>query len=90
MRYKEDGDDAIKRLDRSEYGHKRRLLRVEWAQHKESDLKRDTRPSKTLFVVNFDVRRTNERDVERHFAKDGKLTRVQIKKNYAFVQFPDV
>ncbi|KXZ52904.1 hypothetical protein GPECTOR_8g283 [Gonium pectorale] len=90
MRYKEDGDEAVRRLDRSEWGRKRRLLRVEWAQHKESDLKRDTRPSRTLFVVNFDVRRTSERDIERFFMRYGNLTRVQIKKNYAFVQFPDV
>ncbi|GFR43718.1 hypothetical protein Agub_g4829 [Astrephomene gubernaculifera] len=90
MRRKSDGDEAIRKLDRSEYGYKRRPLRVEWAKNKEADMKRDTRPSKTLFVVNFDVRRTSERDIERYFARYGRLSRVQIKKNYAFVQFPDI
>jgi arginine/serine-rich splicing factor 4/5/6 len=31
MRHKGDGDDAIRKLDRTEYGYKRRPLRVEWA-----------------------------------------------------------
>lgn len=31
MRYKSDGDDAIRKLDRTEYGYKRRPLRCEWA-----------------------------------------------------------
>ncbi|GLC40700.1 hypothetical protein PLESTB_000031300 [Pleodorina starrii] len=90
MRYKEDGDEAVRRLDRTEWGYKRRQLRVEWAQKTEADRKRDTRPSKTLFVVNFDVRRTTERDIERFFSRYGRLMRVQIKKNYSFVQFADV
>jgi splicing factor, arginine/serine-rich 4/5/6 len=38
------------------------------------------------FVVNFDVERTRERDLERHFEQYGRLRRVQIKRNYAFVQ----
>jgi hypothetical protein len=37
-------------------------------------------------VVNFDVERTRERDLERHFEQYGRLRRVQIKRNYAFVQ----
>lgn len=32
MREKRDGDDAIRKLDRMEYGYKRRPLRVEWAK----------------------------------------------------------
>jgi RNA recognition motif-containing protein len=37
-----------------------------------------------------DVRRTTERDIERFFSRYGRLLRVQIKKNYSFVQFADV
>lgn len=59
------------------------------SQHAEEDLRRDTKPSTTLFVVNFDPRRCAERDVERHFEPYGRLVRVEIKKNYAFVQFQD-
>jgi arginine/serine-rich splicing factor 4/5/6 len=43
-------------------------------------------PSKTLFVVNFDVQRVHERDLDRHFDYYGRINRIQIKKNYAFVQ----
>ncbi|KAG2434118.1 hypothetical protein HXX76_007845 [Chlamydomonas incerta] len=90
MRYKEDGDVAIRKLDRTEWGYKKRMLKVEWAQKTEADRKRDTKPSRTLFVVNFDVRRTSERDIERYFGRFGRLTRVQIKKSYSFVQFQNV
>lgn len=45
------------------------------------------KPSKTLFVVNFDPERTTERDLENHFEPFGKLAKVQMKKNFAFVQF---
>lgn len=52
--------------------------------------RRQTKPTTTLFVVNFDVENTVERDLERHFEQFGKLTRVQIKRNYAFIQYDDV
>lgn len=55
-------------------------------QQAEADRKRDTKPSQTLFVVNFDVQRVRERDIERYFDYYGKIKRVQIKKTYAFVQ----
>ena len=45
------------------------------------------RPSKTLFVVNFDPAGTRTRDLEKHFEPYGKLVRVQIRKNFAFVQY---
>lgn len=32
MRDKRDGDEAIRKLDRMEYGYKRRQLRCEWAK----------------------------------------------------------
>lgn len=44
--------------------------------------KRQTKPTTTLFVVNFDVDRTRERDLEKHFEPYGRLKRVQIKRNY--------
>ena len=58
---------------------------------KREDLrKRQTKPTTTLFVVNFDVDKTRERDLEKHFEPFGKLRRVQIKRNYAFIQYEDV
>lgn len=52
--------------------------------------RRQTKPTTTLFIVNFDVDKTRERDLEKHFEPFGKLRRVQIKRNYAFIQYEDV
>lgn len=52
--------------------------------------RRQQMPTSTLFVVNFDVEKTRERDLERHFEEYGRLKRVQIKRNYAFVQFETI
>ncbi|XVF80269.1 hypothetical protein PTKIN_Ptkin15bG0057100 [Pterospermum kingtungense] len=45
------------------------------------------RPTKTLFVINFDPIRTRERDILRHFEPYGKVLHVRIRRNFAFVQF---
>lgn len=45
------------------------------------------RPTKTLFVINFDPIRTKERDIERHFEPYGKVLNVRMRRNFAFVQF---
>lgn len=45
------------------------------------------RPTKTLFVINFDPIRTRTRDIERHFEPYGKILSVRIRRNFAFVQF---
>lgn len=45
------------------------------------------RPTKTLFVINFDPIRTRVRDIERHFEPYGKILNVRIRRNFAFVQF---
>lgn len=45
------------------------------------------RPTKTLFVINFDPLRTKVRDIERHFEPYGKVLHVRIRRNFAFVQF---
>lgn len=54
------------------------------------DMPKPMEPSTTLFVVNFDTRDTRTRDIERHFDRYGKLRRVEIKRNYAFVQFESI
>ncbi|KAF6258349.1 RNA recognition motif-containing protein [Scenedesmus sp. NREL 46B-D3] len=89
MEDERDGQDAIRALDRTEFGYKRRLLRVEWAKKMEVTGKNQA-PTNTLFVVNFDVRNTRESDIERFFDKYGPLARVEIKRNYAFVEYRDV
>lgn len=45
------------------------------------------RPSKTLFVINFDPMDTRTRDLERHFEPYGKISNVRIRRNFAFVQY---
>eukprot|EP00803_Ostreobium_quekettii_P005749 evm.model.scf_732EXC.4 EVM.evm.TU.scf_732EXC.4 scf_732EXC:23262-25228(-) len=96
MEDKRDADDAIRALDRKEFGYKRRRLRVEWAKAdgsikaREDVRRKNAHPSDTLFVVNFDVHQTREQDIEYHFEPYGRLLRVQIKRNYAFVQFETV
>ncbi|GAB4844427.1 Serine/arginine-rich splicing factor rs41 [Ancistrocladus abbreviatus] len=95
MEDERDAEDAIRRLDRLEFGRKGRRLRVEWTKQ-ERDTRRpgggrrpaaNTRPSKTLFVINFDPIHTRQRDLERHFEAYGKIVNIRIRRNFAFVQF---
>ncbi|GAQ92008.1 splicing factor [Klebsormidium nitens] len=98
MESERDAEDAIHKLDGTEFGYKRRRLSVEWSKGDGSvkareDARRDvvkTRPSKTLFVVNFDPIETTTRDIEKHFEEFGRLTRCQIRKNFAFVCYETV
>ncbi|CAA0842622.1 Serine/arginine-rich splicing factor RS40 [Striga hermonthica] len=98
--YMEDergAEDAIRKLDQIQFGRKGRRLRIEWSkQEREHGGRRpdssrrfptNSRPSRTLFVVNFDPDYTSTIDIERHFKQYGKVLNVRIKKNFAFVQF---
>lgn len=69
-----DGDYAIRKLDGMTVGYKRRPLKVQWAKTKDADRKKDVQPTPTLFIVNFDLARTRERDIERHFEAYGEAT----------------
>ncbi|XP_024028643.1 serine/arginine-rich splicing factor RS40 isoform X2 [Morus notabilis] len=90
-----DAEDAIRALDRREFGRKGRRLRVEWTKQ-ERGIRRpggskkssaNNRPSKTLFVINFDPYHTRTKDLERHFDQYGKIVSVRIRRNFAFVQY---
>lgn len=88
-----DAEDAIRALDRREFGRKGRKLRVEWTKHERGSRKpqssrksADLRPSKTLFVINF-PHHTRTKDLERHFDPYGKIANVRIRRNFAFVQY---
>ncbi|KAL4362530.1 hypothetical protein GQ457_04G012820 [Hibiscus cannabinus] len=96
MEDERDAEDAIRALDRTEFGRKGRRLRVEWTKQERGVRRPDggsrrssanTRPSKTLFVINFDPHHTRTRDLERYFESYGKIVSVRIRRNFAFVQY---
>ncbi|XP_030541004.1 serine/arginine-rich splicing factor RS31-like isoform X1 [Rhodamnia argentea] len=88
-----DAADAIRGVDNMPFGYDRRRLSVEWAKGERGRLRdgsksvANQRPTKTLFVINFDPIRTGVRDIERHFESYGKVLNVRIRRNFAFVQF---
>ncbi|KAK9147726.1 hypothetical protein Scep_006483 [Stephania cephalantha] len=93
-----DAEDAIRGLDRIEFGRQGRRLRVEWTKQerggsggrRSSGSRRssaNTRPAKTLFVINFDPIRTRTRDLEKHFEPYGKILNIRIRRNFAFIQY---
>ncbi|GAB4844628.1 Serine/arginine-rich splicing factor rs31 [Ancistrocladus abbreviatus] len=87
-----DAADAIRALDNLPFGYDRRRLSVEWARgergrHRDGSKGANQRPTKTLFVINFDPIRTRVRDLERHFEPYGRVLSVRVRRNFAFVQF---
>lgn len=90
-----DAEDAIRGLDHRPFGYDKRRLSVEWARgergrpHDASNSKSmaNQRPTKTLFVINFDPVRTMVHDIEKHFQPYGNILHVRIRRNFAFVQF---
>ncbi|KAL7158623.1 hypothetical protein ABFS83_02G156700 [Erythranthe nasuta] len=95
MEDERDAEDAIRKLDRIEFGKKGRRLRIEWTKQERGGRRPDsstkssgnTKPSKTLFVINFDPVNTRTRDIEKHFEQYGKVSNVRIRRNFAFVQY---
>ncbi|KAG0462258.1 hypothetical protein HPP92_020734 [Vanilla planifolia] len=86
-----DAEDAIRALDNAPFGYsKRRLFSRMGDRGRYRDDSRgmaNARPTKTLFVINFDPLTTRTRDIERHFEPYGKVLNVRIRRNFAFVQF---
>ncbi|KAM7512029.1 hypothetical protein LguiB_010904 [Lonicera macranthoides] len=89
-----DAEDAIRRLDHTEFGRKGRRLRVEWTKQERGIRRPDNsrrsanaKPSKTLFVINFDPVHTRTRDLEKHFEPHGRVSNIRIRRNFAFIQF---
>lgn len=73
-----------------------KALRVEFARgdgrvkRKEDERRRNIEPSDTLFVVNFHEETTRQEDLEFLFQPFGELLRIDMKRNYAFVQFKTI
>ncbi|KAJ0590289.1 putative arginine/serine-rich-splicing factor RSP31/31A, RNA-binding domain superfamily [Helianthus annuus] len=66
-------------IDNSSFGYDRRKLSVEWARaecvpHRDgSKSAANQRPTKTLFIINFDPVHTRVRDIEKHFEPYGNV-----------------
>ena len=71
-------------------------LRAEFARgdgrvkKKEDERRKNISPSETLFVVNFHEETTKREDLQMLFEPYGELVRIEMKRNYAFVQFSTV
>lgn len=59
-------------------------------KRKEDDRRKNIKPSDTLFVVNFQEESTKREDLTMLFEPFGELLRIDMKRNYAFVQFKNV
>jgi len=90
-----EADAAIRGLNRAFGGESATRLRVEFTRGDGEVKKREEKrremakrqPNTTLFVVNFDPDRTRPRDLEDAFGPYGALSRADIKRNFAFVEF---
>ena len=73
-----------------------RAVRVEFARgdgrvkRKEDERRKNIAPSETLFVVNFHEETTKKEDLEMLFSPYGEMVRIDMKRNYAFVQFKTI
>ena len=76
--------------------HVSNSLRAEFARgdgrvkRKEDERRKKIIPSETLFVVNFHEETTKREDLQMLFEPYGELVRIEMKRNYAFVQFRTV
>jgi splicing factor, arginine/serine-rich 4/5/6 len=59
-------------------------------KRKEDDRRQRIHPSETLFVVNFHEETTRRDDLKMLFEPYGELVRIEMKRNYAFVQFKTI
>lgn len=57
---------------------------------KEDERRKKITPNETLFVVNFHEETTKREDLQMLFEPYGELVRIDMKRNYAFVQFKTV
>ena len=57
---------------------------------KEDERRKKIVPNETLFVVNFHEETTKREDLQMLFEPYGELVRIDMKRNYAFVQFKTV
>jgi arginine/serine-rich splicing factor 4/5/6 len=83
----------VERINGMEFPNISKAVRAEFARgdgrvkRKEDDRRKIITPNETLFVVNFSEETTKKEDLEMLFSKFGDLVRIDMKRNYAFVQY---
>lgn len=86
--------ESIEELSRIPFSKDRRFLKVEFSKgsskRDEEYRRQQTQPTETVFVFGFDPRCTTPEDLREEFSRFGRITRVDMKKNFAFVQFTSV
>lgn len=93
---KENIERYVDRINGMEFPKISRSLRAEFARgdgrvkRKEDDRRKDISPNETLFVVNFSEETTKREDLDMLFSPFGPLVRIDMKRNYAFVQFTNI
>jgi len=95
MRRDQDAQYMVNKLDGSRLLGAR--VRVEWAKGAVDTSRRETErkaaamscPTSTLFMVNFDEDRIDDKEI-RDFFRDYDVRAVSIRKNFAFIEFSAV
>jgi arginine/serine-rich splicing factor 4/5/6 len=97
MEDERDAEEAIRALDQTEFGRQGRRLTVNWKKPDEEGLGRSEdgrrsvveglKPTKILFVVDFEPCDTTVSDLERHFEPYGKVLDVRIRRHFAFIYY---
>merc|ERR1740117_2803498 len=90
---KDNAERFVAAISGMEIGKVSNALRAEFARgdgrvkRKEDDRRKNIKPSDTLFVVNFSEETTKREDLKMLFEPFGEMVRIDMKRNYAFVQF---
>mmetsp|Transcript_10592 Transcript_10592/g.10663 ORF Transcript_10592/g.10663 Transcript_10592/m.10663 type:complete len:246 (-) Transcript_10592:969-1706(-) len=87
-------ENAMHELSQIPFSKERRLLKIEFSKgqgRKDEEIRRKRSvPTDTLFIVGFDPTQTYDRDMRDFLSKYGRIVRVDMKKNFAFVQFTSI
>lgn len=93
---KDRAEAYVSRINGMEVPNVSKSLRAEFARgdgrtkRKEDERRKNIQPSETLFVVNFHEETTKREDLQMLFEPFGELVRIDMKRNYAFVQYNTV
>merc|ERR1719464_1698674 len=93
---KERAENYVQEINGMHFNQVSSALRAEFARgdgrvkRKEDERRKKIMPNETLFVVNFHEETTKREDLQMLFEPYGELVRIDMKRNYAFVQFKTI